>query len=1004
MAPRISARPHSGTRAPLRRSIIALLSALLFTASCHDLIVAPERSPDANGRASAVLTASPTTTASDGSYDIRALEIGSATSAQPNAINLAGDVVGSTQTGTQQLAVFWPGDGGPLRVLPPVPNYARVSNASGVNDAGDAVGWASGDGYVRAVVWPAKGNPIVLPLPPTAFYSIAVAINASGDVAGFEGGFGPYRAMFWPAGGTPRILIPPSGIANALSQASAINSRGDVAGYVVAGGNTRAVVWPLGGTPRDLHALVAGAVSSNATGINSTGDVVGDFVTSDNGTHAVIWPASGGMRELGPLAASPTGRASTTARSINDAGDVVGRSVGHPVIWPHGGAVRALGTLGGLQGIALSVSGLAEVVGMSVDLTNVWRPTRWSPAIARVVVDPATARLRPTAPGNQQQLTASLLDAVGNPVRRERHVVTWSSDAPAIAAVDANGLVTALAPGSATVSATSDGRSGSASITVVAPTDGYVFVFSVGPADHPGDNDVYMQRSDGTGRVNLTNTPGIAEWRARPSPDGKQIAFERENDVYILDLAPGASPVNLTHGVGSFNGDPHFSPDGTRIYFSSSRTGSYHVWSMDLGGGSLKQLSFAPVDEGNAMASRDGTQIAYVRAGANGYDVWVMNANGSNPRQLTSLGNFTFNPAWSKDGTQIVFAHDFDIYVVNADGSQPPRQLTDHPGRDEQPDWSPDGKKIVWTSQRNGVGYELFMMNPDGSGIQQVTTSIESENNPSFMPAEGSVPIPPPVPSPQVVFVSAPIVGCCALDVYMQRLDGTDRVRLTNQPTPGEFRPRWSPDGRAILFNRNGNLYTIDADMPGSEQLFLANADQGSYSPLGDKVVFTRGFRLYELALPSRTERQLSTSAMDEGVPTYAPDNETIVFMGMNGSGQNVYRRDKDGTEVQLTFDGISTYPSYSPLGDLVLFQSGKNIYTMTPSGQQVTLLTRDASVSGASLYPTWSPDGSSIVFSVQRSGQNEIYVMNADGSNPRPVTTTADDTETYPSVRPGVH
>lgn len=92
------------------------------------------------------------------------------------------------------------------------------------------------------------------------------------------------------------------------------------------------------------------------------------------------------------------------------------------------------------------------------------------------------------------------------------------------------------------------------------------------------------------------------------------------------------------------------------------------------------------------------------------------------------------DPAVSPDGTMIAFVTFRDlnreIYVASADGAHP-INLTRHPGRDREPVWSPDGTRIAFVSSRGGI----FMMNVDGSGLEQLTfEGADADRNPAWSP------------------------------------------------------------------------------------------------------------------------------------------------------------------------------------------------------------------------------------------------------------------------------
>ena len=174
---------------------------------------------------------------------------------------------------------------------------------------------------------------------------------------------------------------------------------------------------------------------------------------------------------------------------------------------------------------------------------------------------------------------------------------------------------------------------------------------------------------------------------ARLSP-GRETAWrlrELLTDVNIWQIEAGASaserrlPVNLISST-YVDHTPQFSPDGTKIAFSSYRTGSP--------------------------------------------EIWVCRADGSGAFQLTSFrGPETDLPAWSPDGKRIVFgsraAGSDDIYVINPRGGQL-RRLTDDASDDKGPSYSRDGKWIYFSSNRGGEP-QIWKMPAEGGAPVQVT-------------------------------------------------------------------------------------------------------------------------------------------------------------------------------------------------------------------------------------------------------------------------------------------
>jgi Tol biopolymer transport system component len=187
------------------------------------------------------------------------------------------------------------------------------------------------------------------------------------------------------------------------------------------------------------------------------------------------------------------------------------------------------------------------------------------------------------------------------------------------------------------------------------------------------------------------------------SPDGRMIAFESAPIgapaiVTIDEDGDRATRNPLTDGVSPAY-QPSWSPDGRLIVFALREPGcveadlecEQHVWLMNPRGRQLTQLTADNEHDGEPTWSPDGTRIAFSsnRAGGN-FDIWVMRADGSHLYRLTSAEGTDINPEWSPDGRKIAFtsARDgsLEVYVMAADGSEQ-TDLTNAPGDDFSPTW-----------------------------------------------------------------------------------------------------------------------------------------------------------------------------------------------------------------------------------------------------------------------------------------------------------------------------
>ncbi|MBV8541025.1 MAG: PD40 domain-containing protein [Pseudonocardiales bacterium] len=252
----------------------------------------------------------------------------------------------------------------------------------------------------------------------------------------------------------------------------------------------------------------------------------------------------------------------------------------------------------------------------------------------------------------------------------------------------------------------------------------------------------------------------------------------------------------------------------------------------------------------------------------------------------------------------------YDIYVMNADGTNPTRLTTD--GLSDQPVISPDGKRIAFRCPRNSH-YQICVMNADGTNPIDLTNDPIADGEPAFSP-DGT----------HIAFSSSRNRLVSGSDIYVMNADGTNPTRLT---TDGDSdQPVFSPDGKHIAFTsgRNGNheIYGMNAD--GSIPIDLTN------NPAAD------------------------------GEPAFSPD----------------------GTHIAFSSQGRD-----SPV-------SGSDIFIMNADGTNQTHLTTNRTGD----QPAFSPDGKHIAFTSSRDGKSsEIYVMNTDGSNPVDLTNNpAYDAEPY--------
>ncbi len=377
------------------------------------------------------------------------------------------------------------------------------------------------------------------------------------------------------------------------------------------------------------------------------------------------------------------------------------------------------------------------------------------------------------------------------------------------------------------------------------------------------EGDLWTVNSTGGTALRLTTFPG-KEYRARFSPDGKQIAFTASYDgkqsIYVMP-SEGGTPKRITYNPGGGQ-TVTWTPDGKRVIFRSFWENYImrdpNLYFVDKDGSAPERF---PIDRGvDCSFSPDGNQMVYVRKGREDYywkrykggwhtDIWMYNFKENKFTSISDYVGLNAYPLWI--GNDMYFVSDRTNGIANIYkedlSTKAITELTDYSDVDVMTP-STDHQQIVFLHD----GY-LNILNVGSGKVHQISVNIPSDKwelrdrviNPkdyihyagisndgkdAAVEARGDVFIVPtekgstlnlsktpgtremyPQISPDGKWVAFFSDKSGEYELYLQKTEGGDWIQLTSSLNRTDYHPVWSPDGKKILFgNKNFDLFYID--------------------------------------------------------------------------------------------------------------------------------------------------------------------------------------------------
>ncbi len=382
---------------------------------------------------------------------------------------------------------------------------------------------------------------------------------------------------------------------------------------------------------------------------------------------------------------------------------------------------------------------------------------------------------------------------------------------------------------------------------------------------------------------------------------------------------------------------------------------------------------------------------------------------------FTSFQGYEGAPSFSPDGNEIVFdwngqtLDNWDIYRKQI-GSEELLRLTDHPDIDMHPIWSPDGVQIAFLRD-SATGTAIYTVSALGGKERKLLDLKTPVRWPEpGRPRQGLSWSPD---GKGLAFSDRDFVGdpFKVLLLSMRTL----KTRPLSSP-PGDFYgdlwPVFSPDGKSLAFARNSESLIGDVwvqPVSGGEAARVTSENFGPITGLTWTAdartillsAWLAGERLlWRISVPEGTSARYATAADTVRYPSISIQGNRLAYTQENRTQTNIWRLPgpKATGSVRLPEQLIKSSrrdsnPDFSPDGSKIAFQSNRtgnnNIWVCDSDGSNARALTSFEKTSGT---PRWSPDGKQIAFESRQGQDAEIFVVAAGGGEPRPLTHESSD------------